>query len=89
MIKVIVKYMLWIRDKTGVDREEIILEDGSSLKNLFEKLVGKYPGLAKYLENPLDAANPLIILVNNKKQSLDYVFRDGDEVLLMPPVSGG
>jgi len=89
LVKIIVKYMLWIRDKTGVDREEFILEDGSILKDLLEKLMEKYSGLAKYLENPMDTENPLIILVNSRRVGFEYVFKDGDEVLLMPPVSGG
>lgn len=89
MVRVIVKYMLWIRDKIGIDKEEYVLKDGSVLKDLFETLSRKYIDLAKYFEKPLDKENPLIILVNNKKQDYGYVFRDGDEVIIMPPVSGG
>lgn len=89
LVRVVVKYTLWIKDKIGVDKEELVLEEGSSLADLLRILAQKHVELAKYFEKPLDIESPLIILINNQSCSYNYVFKDGDEVLIMPTVSGG
>jgi len=89
VIRVRVKYMMWLRDKVGLDAEEYSLENQHRLAELLEIVRRRHASIARLLENVESAENPIIVLVNGVKQSMDYVLRDGDEVVFLPPVSGG
>jgi len=58
------------------------LPDGARLRQLVAALVGTYPRLAAH-------ADTMLLAVNLNYASPDVVLHDGDEVALMPPVSGG
>ncbi|ADG90888.1 MULTISPECIES: MoaD/ThiS family protein [Thermosphaera] len=55
------------------------INDYSTVKDLIEMLLGglEYRGVTP------------IVFVNKEKAGLDRVLRDGDEVILTPPFSGG
>ena len=84
-MKVRVKYFSILRDYTGRVEEEIELPDNAKLVDLLAKISEKYPELAELSDDNI----PAIALVNGKYVKLDYKLRDGDEVALMPPASGG
>jgi len=84
-----VKFMLWLRDKVGLEAEEYVFDKKPSLKDLVDEITSRHPTIAKLLENPWSAENPIIILVNGLKKGEDHILEDGDEVVLLPPVSGG
>ncbi len=88
-LKVKVKYLLWLRDKAGIESEEYILDNRISLSKLTEIIIKNHPQLSKYLNNVFEDNNPIIVLVNGVKRPSNYVLRDGDEIVFMPPVSGG
>ncbi len=85
MVKVKVKYFSLLRDYTGKVEEEIELGDNPKLRDLLDKVSEKYPEL-KLLS---DDGIPAIPLVNGKYVNLDHELKEGDEVALMPPASGG
>lgn len=85
MVKVKVKYFSLLRDYTGKVEEEVELEDKPRLKDLLDKIAEKYPDL-KLLS---DDSVPAIALVNGKYVDENHELKDGDEVALMPPASGG
>jgi len=89
VLRVKVKYMMWLRDKVGLDVEEYLLEHQPRLAELLEIIRQRHASIARLLENIESVENPIIMLVNGVKQSTDYVLRDGDEVVFLPPVSGG
>jgi MoaE-MoaD fusion protein len=68
-------------DVTGVD---LTMEEGSSTPELLEVLLENYPRLSEVLGSCVLSLN---------KEYLDpdkpAVLRDGDEVALIPPISGG
>lgn len=88
-MRIRVRYLLWLRDKAGVDVEEYVFNEQLSLKALVDVIRNNHPGLTKFLETIWSSDNPIIIVVNGFKRPIDYVLNDGDEVVLMPPVSGG
>lgn len=85
MVKVRVKYFSLLRDYTGKVEEEIELGEKPKLRDLLDKVSEKYPDL-KLLS---DDGIPAIPLVNGKYVSFDYELKEGDEIALMPPASGG
>ncbi len=56
--------------------------DGLSLRELVDGVVAKYPGLAGHRDT-------MLLAVNHDLAASDRVLHDGDEVALLPPVSGG
>jgi len=88
-VKVRVKYFLWLADKAGTSLEEVSLTN-PSLLSLMEHLKASRPGLSKIIENILQGKSEIIVLVNNiSPKALNLELKEGDEVVLMPPVSGG
>ena len=69
------------REKTGVGRLTLDLNDGATARDLACTMRSKFPGLPE--------AERIVIAVNNEYQEHDYVLSDGDEAALIPPVSGG
>ncbi len=89
MVRIRVKYLLWLRDKTGISEEVIVLPGSPSLEELIRTIMDKHPELRDLLKNLLGPDNPIIITVNGKTINRNIVLKDGDTVKLIPPVSGG
>jgi len=79
---VIVKYFSALRDITGKMREEVTVADGATLSQLLEWFFKSYPNAEAFREE-------LLVLVNGRTVDGSYKLQEGDEVALMPPVSGG
>ena len=69
------------REKAGVGRLRLDLNDGATVGELAEAMRSKFPGLPE--------AGQIVVAVNNEYQEHDFVLSNGDEVALIPPVSGG
>ncbi len=81
MVKVVVSFWGVTRRLAGTDRREIILSDGADLEALIEALEGD-AGLASELERCAFAVGTTLVPRN-------HALSDGDEVAVLPPVSGG
>jgi molybdopterin synthase catalytic subunit len=79
-VKVTLRCFAMIRELLGSERLEVELPEGSTLVTLKEHLAKDAPDL---LRLPFTAA------VNQDYASEDRVLVDGDEVALIPPISGG
>jgi molybdopterin converting factor subunit 1 len=79
---VTVRYFAGHRDIAGRSEEQIELGDGATVGGLWELLVARYPRLAGY-------SGKLLYAVNQEFSTLETELHDGDEVALIPPVSGG
>jgi MoaD family protein len=81
-VRIVVKYFSALRDITGKVQEEVDLVDGATLSQLLQWFFDTYPKAEAFKDE-------LLVLVNGRTVDGSYVLRDGDEVALMPPVSGG
>lgn len=81
-MKVTVRFFATYRDVAGKPQIEIEMDDGASLGDLLERLYDTYPKLKKWSES-------IICSVNRKYADDDKVLEPGDEIALLPPVSGG
>jgi len=92
-MKVKIKYMLWLSDKAGTSAEELSIEgrEEITLRDLLLELTNYKPKLAKTIHEAITGSSEIIILVNSKtpNQNLETIIKNGDEIVLMPPVSGG
>ncbi len=88
-MQVVVKYLLWMREKAGTNKEEYILEENSTIEDLLEKIISKHENLRKHLANPFTRENPVLITINGRTARPGARLRENDTVTIMPPVSGG
>ncbi len=84
-MRVRVRFFSILKDVAGRESMELELPDGSRLRDLLEKIYKLYPDLEKLGGEDVG----VIALVNGNYGKLDDVLRDGDEVALIPPASGG
>jgi molybdopterin converting factor subunit 1 len=92
-MRIAVLYFGVLREMVGGSAETVELNDGATVGELIGILRGRTSNPARGSE-----ANPaadeglwrsLAVAVNREYASLVAVLRDGDEVALLPPVSGG
>jgi molybdopterin synthase sulfur carrier subunit len=96
-IKVKVHTILDIKKIIGKGEIEIPVLKGSSVRELVAGLVGTWgEALRSYLlesDNPVTIHPHLRLMVNGRDIAflggMDTVLEDGDEILILPPVSGG
>ena len=79
---VIVHYFAGHRDIVGRTEERVELGESATVGVLWDLLVERYPRLGGY-------SGKLLYAVNQEFSTLETELRDGDEVALIPPVSGG
>ncbi len=84
VITVTVKYLSVLRDKTGIRQEEVSLSEKSVLGDVADFVHRKYK-----------VPDPLIMFVlngrgwNQHPDRLATTLKNGDTILIFPPVSGG
>jgi molybdopterin converting factor subunit 1 len=81
-MRVSVLYFAGLREKLGRDRDELELPAGASIHDLVRAAQVLRPGLT-----PFDSS---IRIARNLEFTTDRVLlKEGDEIALIPPVSGG
>lgn len=81
-MRVTVKLFALIREKAGTDSLALDLPDGADLSQVLEAMRHQQPGLEPYLDN-------LRFSLDMDFVEADTTLHEGDEVVLIPPVSGG
>ena len=81
-MKVRVKLFASFRDIVGAKEEEISLPEGSTVQQLLEMYIERFPQMGRFREH-------IILSVNRDYGAPTRVLREGDEVSFLPPVSGG
>ena len=81
-MRVKVQYFGILQDFFGQESEWIGVADGTSLADLYEVLRRETPKLAEFQQS-------IALAVNCEYSSREVILKDGDEVALIPPVSGG
>ncbi|MEK6600836.1 MAG: molybdopterin converting factor subunit 1 [Candidatus Binatota bacterium] len=81
-MKVKVKFFAILRERVGTGEITKEIREGSTIGELWESLKKEYPKLA-----PVEMR--LLYAVNQNYVSADHVLKEKDEVVFVPPVSGG
>jgi molybdopterin converting factor subunit 1 len=81
-MKVKVKFFAMLRERAGTGEAMIDIEAGATIGDLWEALKKVYPKLA-----PVETR--LLYAVNQNYVKTDHVLEENDEVVFIPPVSGG
>jgi molybdopterin synthase sulfur carrier subunit len=96
VIIVKVRTILTLKTIMGSGEIELPVAEGSTLGQLITTLVNKYGNdLASHLYEPnsKNLRSYIRLMVNGRDiaflEGIETVLRNGDEVLILPPVSGG
>jgi molybdopterin converting factor subunit 1 len=81
-MKITVKFFASYRDIAGRSEETQVMSEGATVSVLLLLLKEKYPKLGSLSDN-------IIVSVNKKYAREEVALKEGDEVALLPPVSGG
>ena len=81
-MRVRVRLFASLRETAGVPEAALELAAGSTAEDAWHRLAGDFPALA-----PRRAS--LAVSVNRRYAHFDAVLQDGDELVFIPPVSGG
>jgi molybdopterin synthase sulfur carrier subunit len=77
-----VKLFAIFQEVLGTDEMQIELESGTSVSEIFNRLVSQHPNLEQWRSLTRYA-------VNRNFTEPQTILKNGDEVALIPPVSGG
>lgn len=81
-MKVKIKFFAILRERVGTGEITKEIKEGSTVAELWEALRRDYPKLA-----PVETR--LLYAVNQNYVNRDHILKDQDEVVFVPPVSGG
>src|SRR5713226_1691527 len=81
-IRVRVLFFGAARDAAGLEELELSLSSQANVASAFKQLLTDYPALARF-------GNSLLLAVNQEYALPDRQISDGDELAVLPPVSGG
>jgi molybdopterin converting factor subunit 1 len=81
-MRVRVRLFASLRETAGVSEVRLELPAGSTAEQAWERLAAGFPALAARRAS-------LAVSVNRRYASFDTPLADGDEVVFIPPVSGG
>lgn len=71
-----------LASKTGQREVSLDLPDGSRVRDAMQAIESRWPALREF-------SGRLAPAVNHAYVGADHVLTDGDELVLIPPVSGG
>jgi len=81
-VKIRILYFAIVRERLGLDQEDYELDDGARVHDLLTLVERRHDSLAQGVAS-------VRVAVNNEYVDSDHALADGDEVAVIPPVSGG
>ena len=81
-MNVSVRLFAGLHDLIGQRQVQMKLPEGATISDLRQLLSSQYPVIVPFL-------NTLVCAVNEEYMPSEHRLREGDEVALIPPVSGG
>ena len=81
-MRISLRHFALVRELLGRSREERDLAPGATAGEVWDTLVAEQPKLAA-------ARKSVMVMVAQEYTTFDHVLADGDELVFVPPVSGG
>lgn len=81
-MRITVRFFAILKDHAGTDQTVLDLTPGSTVEHAIQTIKGCHPAIAKDL-------NRAAFAVNRSYVKAQAILKDGDELALIPPVSGG
>lgn len=81
-MRISVRFFAILRDRAGLPETSMDLPDGATVGDALDRINRQFPDMA-------DQMKRIALAVNRTYVKSDEALRDGDELALIPPVSGG
>ena len=81
-VQIVVKYFAMVRERIGKSEERLELPDATLVQAIYDHVATQVPELTPLLDRSM-------IMRNHEYVELSDPLSDGDEVAIIPPVSGG
>ena len=81
-MRITIRLFASLRELTGESSAQVDIPEGSRAADAWEACVQRWPALATRRQST-------VLAINQEFAKPDVVVHDGDEVALLPPVSGG
>lgn len=81
-MKVRARFFGLYRELVGSNQTELEIDDNSNLAKFKQKLLTVFPQLSKFKE-------VMLLAVNSEYGTSEQKIKDGDEIAVLPPLSGG
>ena len=89
-VKVTIRFLLWLKEKSGTNELTLEIKDGATIADVFEEIKRRIDGLSKYLDSIFTEHSHISVIVNGwSVNNRSYAVKDGDIIELAPLVSGG
>ena len=82
-MKIKIKFFTFFGNLSGVDKTELYLQQGATVKDALEKLVDDFPKLKRWLPQYV------WVFINGNYVELRTQLKNDDEIALFPPIAGG
>ena len=87
-MKVIILYFAKIRELVGIEQET--LDVVGTLEDVLKDLATRYESLREIIINLIQNQSEVALAVNAEMTSdFSYIVQEGDEIVFIPPISGG
>lgn len=83
-MKLTVLYFAVSREAVGKSQDVVELAEGTTTQTLLQWLIATYPRLESVMKSCVFAVNQEYVTPSD-----DLTLKDGDEVAIIPPLSGG
>ncbi|MEM4416955.1 MAG: MoaD family protein, partial [Nitrososphaerota archaeon] len=92
--KVSTRFYAFLREMTGLESDVIVLEDGSTVADFLSAIRGRYGAVLSRIfgEDGLLRSGFAVALNGENVERREWgrkVLRDGDVVVILPPIAGG
>lgn len=81
-MKIKLKPFAFFRQALGASDLQYEVKSGATAQDLLDDIISKYPSLEKSRDH-------VVITINKQAVHLEAPLHEGDEVAILPPVSGG
>ncbi len=81
-MRVRVRFFAALREEVGQERLDLDVAEAATPEDVWQQLVGDHPRIA-------DRRQSLSAAVNRRYASFSSALAEGDEIVFIPPVSGG
>jgi MoaD family protein len=89
MVKVRIRLVSLLRDAIGKPVIELEAGDKPTLGEVIEKLYEMYPKLRRIVEALEKRGLDVVYMVNGRFAGFDEPIGEDDEIVILPPASGG
>ncbi len=81
-MRVTLRHFALIRETVGRQSEDREIESGATISDVYDLIASDHPQLVGFKAS-------VMMMANQEYVSAEYLVRDGDELVFIPPVSGG